>query len=123
MSSIGGSADSELTALAVEPKSFPPLWVVMTVTPLAKRPITSRKASEVRRVDTAWAGFPLVTMGMLINSSFWVLAPRMLHCMLQVYHHHTILSRLNLKPAGRWGPASQVTSPRANLALPRLPAL
>jgi hypothetical protein len=107
MSSIGGSADSELTALAVEPKSFPPLWVVMTVTPLAKRPITSRKASEVRRVDTAWAGFPLVTMGMLINSSFWVLAPRMLHCMLQVYHHHTICNRLKSEAGRKVGPASR----------------
>ena len=40
---IGGSNDRELIALAVMPKSRPSSLVVMTVTPLAKRPTTSRK--------------------------------------------------------------------------------
>src|SRR5580693_5336806 len=39
---MGGSIDSEETALAVVPKGAPLAVVVMTVTPLAKRPITSR---------------------------------------------------------------------------------
>jgi hypothetical protein len=40
----GGSIESEETALAVVPKSTPSTVVVMTVTPLANRPITSRKS-------------------------------------------------------------------------------
>ena len=35
-SSIGGSRDNDDTALAVAPRSSPSLWVVITVTPLAK---------------------------------------------------------------------------------------
>src|SRR4051794_28522529 len=46
-SSIGGSIETEDIALAVVPKSRSSQRVVMTVTPLAKRPITSR--------NTAWS--------------------------------------------------------------------
>ena len=38
---IGGSIDSELTALAVVPNGAPSTVVVMMVTPLANRPMTS----------------------------------------------------------------------------------
>ena len=44
-SSIGGSSDSEDTALAVAPKSSSPSRVVSTVTPLAKWPMTCRNVS------------------------------------------------------------------------------
>ena len=43
--SIGGSSDSDETALAVAPKSSSPSRVVSTVTPLAKWPMTCRKVS------------------------------------------------------------------------------
>ncbi len=61
ISSIGGSSDSELTAEAVVPCSTPSRLVVMTVTPLAKWPITSRKASGASgRSGVSWA-FSAVT--------------------------------------------------------------
>ncbi len=41
-STIGGSSDRELTALAVVPTGAPSTAVVITVTPLANRPMTSR---------------------------------------------------------------------------------
>ena len=43
--SIGGSSDSDETALAVAPKSSSPSRLVSTVTPLAKWPMTCRKVS------------------------------------------------------------------------------
>ena len=46
-SSIGGSSDSEETALAVDPCRRPSCAVVITVTPLAKWPMASRNASGV----------------------------------------------------------------------------
>src|SRR3546814_2167986 len=46
---IGGSSDRELTALAAAPKSISHSRVVMTVTPLATRPLTSRNSTLVDR--------------------------------------------------------------------------
>ena len=45
-SSIGGSIESDVTALAVMPWSLPSPRAVMTVTPLAKWPMTLRKTSQ-----------------------------------------------------------------------------
>src|SRR6478609_969259 len=66
--SIGGSSDSDDTALAVAPKSAPPLRVVRTVTPLAKWPMTWRKVSLLVGLSVCvtlthfrqapWAGCP-----------------------------------------------------------------
>jgi hypothetical protein len=47
-SSIGGSSDSEVTALAVVPNDRPSCSAVITVTPLAKWLMTSRNSSELR---------------------------------------------------------------------------
>src|SRR3954466_12159859 len=46
--SIGGSSDSDVTALAVVPYARPSWRAVITVTPLAKWLITSRNSSEVK---------------------------------------------------------------------------
>jgi hypothetical protein len=44
-SSDGGSSDTEVTALAVAPWSVPSWWEVITVTPVAKCPMTCRYCS------------------------------------------------------------------------------
>src|SRR5215208_6679192 len=49
--SIGGSRARELTALAVVPCWRPSTVTVITVTPLAKWPMTSRNSPAVRRRD------------------------------------------------------------------------
>ncbi len=54
-SSIGGSIDSDENALAVVPKSSSPTRVVMTVTPLANRPMTSRKTAASTCCELACA--------------------------------------------------------------------
>src|SRR4051812_30945934 len=48
-SSIGGSSDSEQTALAVGPEGCCSCSTVITATPLAKRPMMSRNSFEARR--------------------------------------------------------------------------
>src|SRR3954449_12889204 len=55
---MGGSSDRELTALAVVPNALPSCWAVMTVTPLAKRPMMSRNSLEesLRRSPASAAG-------------------------------------------------------------------
>jgi hypothetical protein len=46
--SIGGSSESDVTALAVVPYARPSCIAVITVTPLAKWLMTSRNSVEVR---------------------------------------------------------------------------
>ena len=62
-SSIGGSIDSEETALTVTPYALTPVLVVITTTPLMKLPITRRNTAPSTSVTGRSAGRPMVSTG------------------------------------------------------------
>src|SRR5580693_1419127 len=66
---MGGSIDSEETALAVVPKGAPLAVVVMTVTPLANRPITSRNTCCSTTASSGRSVLSLLVTGTSVRSS------------------------------------------------------